>query len=97
MGGRKSWVSNMASLKGHLWGSVDVRFSLPLPREENGGSEHVVEPGRERDPFCPFPAGSKVVAPQNWEGLSEAAAGLCSTLVRAQEQGPAGRCEVSGA
>lgn len=34
-------VSNVASLKSHLWDSKDVRFSLPPSRQESGGSEHI--------------------------------------------------------
>lgn len=62
-------------LKSHLWGSMDVRFSLPPSRQESDGSEHIelsqgvnVKPGNPPSSSVPVPAFGKQVALQSRVG-----------------------------
>lgn len=83
----------MTSLKSHLWGSLDVRFSLPPSRQESGGSEYI-EPsqdmgGKQGNPSgssVPVPAGTKQVAPQSRVGLDQGYSQPVSTFVRVWSQ-----------
>lgn len=86
-------MSNMASLKSHLWGSLDVRFSLPPSRQESGGSEYIElsqgtseRQGNPSSSSVPVPAGRKQVAPQSRVGPDQGCSQPVSIFVRVQNK-----------
>lgn len=94
-------MSNVASLKSHLWDSKDVRLSLPPSRQESGGSEHTElsqgvsgKQGNSSSISFLVLVGRKQVAPRSRVGPEPGCSHLQSTFVRVWEEEPA-RAQVS--